>query len=140
MEKTQMLKEWIQSFRELFSDAEEGDGDPKELPAEAAPLPAPVQVPRRMVRPAPEPNRRIVIFVPASCSDEKEIADCLKQGSAVIVDYTAMDASSAKRIFRFLSGFIFASGGECRQVSKDIFLYSTVPPMGHRVCYNQTVR
>lgn len=135
-----MLKEWIQSLRELFSDAEDAEDDPKELPTENKSLLAPVPVPRRTVRPAPESKRRIVIIVPVSFFDEKGIADCLKQGSAVIVDYSSLDADSAKRVFRFLSGFIFASGGECQQISKDIFLYSTVPPMGHRVCYNETVR
>lgn len=125
--RDEMLKEWIKKIKELFSDTEEEERDPKELPAESAHLPVPVQIPRRPARPMSELPRRIVIFVPAGSSAEKKIADCLKQGCAVIVNYTSLDAASAKHIFRFLSGFIFASGGECRQISKEIFLYSTIP-------------
>ena len=80
--------------------------------------------PRRLPLPEPVPAlEKIEIFRPGVFDDCQHIADALKQGSAVIVDYYYTLESTAKRIRIFMSGFVLASEGCEEKISTDICLY-----------------
>ena len=55
-------------------------------------------------------------------SDTQDIADELKNRRATLVNLQRIDKVSAKRIIDFLSGTVYAIGGDIQRVGTDIFL------------------
>lgn len=62
------------------------------------------------------------LFEPRVFSDTQDIADELKNRRATLVNLQQIDAVSAKRIIDFLSGTVYAIGGDIQRVGADIFL------------------
>ncbi|MGR3741964.1 cell division protein SepF [Companilactobacillus sp. DQM5] len=65
---------------------------------------------------------KIVISQPVAYSDTKDIATMLLSNKAVIVNFSKIDDSQAKRIVDFLTGTLFAIDGEIKNVGEKIFL------------------
>ncbi|MCH4058226.1 cell division protein SepF [Lapidilactobacillus gannanensis] len=66
--------------------------------------------------------RKIIIFEPRIYADAKDIATNLLNNQAVIVNFTQLDDSQARRIVDFLTGTVFALKGEIQRVGDQIFL------------------
>ncbi|WP_461218416.1 cell division protein SepF [Lapidilactobacillus salsurivasis] len=67
-------------------------------------------------------GRKIVIFEPRIYADAKEIATNLLENQAVIVNFSQLEESQARRIVDFLTGTVFAMKGEIQRVGEQIFL------------------
>lgn len=67
-------------------------------------------------------NSKVCLFEPRVFSDTQDIADELKNRRATLVNLQRIDKVSAKRIIDFLSGTVYAIGGDIQRVGADIFL------------------
>ncbi|RJR14308.1 cell division protein SepF [Candidatus Parcubacteria bacterium] len=67
-------------------------------------------------------SSKVVLFEPTSYSEAQDIADHLKGRRAIIVNLQRIDHDQAKRIVDFLSGTVYALGGDIQRVGQNIFL------------------
>lgn len=67
-------------------------------------------------------NSKMMLLEPRAYSESQQIADYLKQRSAVVVNLKRVTPDQAKRIVDFLSGTIYAIGGELQKLGGGIFL------------------
>ncbi|MDR3190440.1 MAG: cell division protein SepF [Lactobacillaceae bacterium] len=67
-------------------------------------------------------NSKIVLLEPRIYSDAKQISQEVLDGSAVVVNFDAMDPALAKRVVDFLLGTVYAVEGELQRVADNIFL------------------
>ena len=67
-------------------------------------------------------NSKMCLFEPRVFSDTQDIADELKNRRATLVNLQRIDKVSARRIIDFLSGTVYAIGGDIQRVGADIFL------------------
>ena len=65
---------------------------------------------------------KMMLLEPRAYSESQQIADYLKQRSAVVVNLKRVTPDQAKRIVDFLSGTIYAIGGELQKLGGGIFL------------------
>lgn len=72
--------------------------------------------------PAVKKNSTMILLEPRAYSESKQIADFLKQKSSVIVNLRRVTPDVAKRIVDFLSGAIYAIGGDLQKLGGGIFL------------------
>ena len=71
---------------------------------------------------ATQESKKMCLFEPRVFSDTQDIADELKNRRATLVNLQRIDKVSAKRIIDFLSGTVYAIGGDIQRVGTDIFL------------------
>lgn len=67
-------------------------------------------------------SSKLVLSEPRVYAEAQEVADHLKNHRAVIVNLQRIDYDQAKRIVDFLSGTVYAIGGDIQRVGADIFL------------------
>lgn len=67
-------------------------------------------------------SSKVVIVEPRVYAEAQEIADQLKNRRAVIVNLQRIERDQAKRIVDFLSGTVYAIGGDIQKIGTDIFL------------------
>ena len=65
---------------------------------------------------------KMVLIEPRAYSESQQIADYLKKRSAVVVNLKIVTPDVAKRIVDFLSGTIYALGGDLQKIGGGIFL------------------
>jgi len=65
---------------------------------------------------------KVVLYEPRAYAEAQEIADHLKSRRAVVVNLQRIEHDQAKRIVDFLSGTVYAIGGDIQQVGSKIFL------------------
>ncbi len=65
---------------------------------------------------------RMMLLEPRAYSESQQIADYLKNRSAVVVNLKRVTPDQAKRIVDFLYGTIYAIGGELQKLGGGIFL------------------
>lgn len=69
-----------------------------------------------------EPLNTMILLEPRAYSESQQIADYLKSNSSVIVNLKRVTPDQAKRIVDFLSGTIYAIGGDLQKLGGGIFL------------------
>ncbi|CAM3411337.1 cell division protein SepF [Cytobacillus oceanisediminis] len=67
-------------------------------------------------------SSKVVLVEPRVYAEAQDIADQLKNRRAVVVNLQRIDKDQAKRIVDFLSGTVYAIGGDIQKVGTDIFL------------------
>lgn len=67
-------------------------------------------------------SSKIALFEPKVYSDSRAIVSQVLGGEAVIVNFTQIDESQAKRILDFLGGAVYAVDGEIERIGQSIFL------------------
>lgn len=67
-------------------------------------------------------SSKVVLFEPRAYSEAQEIADHLKSRRAVVVNLQRIAHDQAKRIVDFLSGTVYAIGGDIQKIGSNIFL------------------
>ncbi|MFD0671999.1 cell division protein SepF [Cohnella sp. GCM10027633] len=67
-------------------------------------------------------NARVVLSEPRTYDEAQEIADQLKSRRSVVVNLQRVRRDQAIRIVDFLSGTVYALGGQISKVGSDIFL------------------
>ena len=64
----------------------------------------------------------VVIVDPTEFDDSQKIADILRQGQSVIINFEDTDVVLSKRISDFISGVVYALGGTMQMVGRSILL------------------
>ncbi|MED3552267.1 cell division protein SepF [Cytobacillus praedii] len=67
-------------------------------------------------------SSKMVLVEPRVYAEAQDIADHLKNRRAVVVNLQRIEKDQAKRIVDFLSGTVYAIGGDIQKVGTDIFL------------------
>lgn len=67
-------------------------------------------------------SAKVVLSEPRVYADAQDIADQLKNRRSVVVNLQSIDREQAKRIVDFLSGTVYALGGDIQRIGTDIFL------------------
>ena len=67
-------------------------------------------------------NSKMVLLEPRAYSESQQIVDFLKSRNAVVVNLKRVTSDQAKRIVDFLSGTIYAIGGDIQKIGGGIFL------------------
>ncbi len=105
------LKNWISSNEEdVFSNPNDGTNDeyynvkPEEALAEN------------------DGNSKMILLEPRAYSEAQQIVDYLKNRNSVVVNLKRVTSDQAKRIVDFLSGTIYAIGGDLQKIGGGIFL------------------
>ena len=65
---------------------------------------------------------KMMLLEPRAYSESQQIADYLKNRSAVVVNLKRVTPDQAKRIVDFLSGTVYAIGGDLQKIGGGIFL------------------
>jgi cell division inhibitor SepF len=107
----------------LFED--DGDGEVFEPPmamgggAQAAPRKRKASL---LSLHTPRGGEEIFIRKPGSRDDAPFCADCLRARCPVVVNLKGLDEGTAKRVFDFLAGVVYAIDGQMEAVGEGIFL------------------
>ena len=64
----------------------------------------------------------MVLLEPRAYSESQQIVDFLKSRNAVVVNLKRVTSDQAKRIVDYLSGTIYAIGGDIQKIGGGIFL------------------
>ena len=67
-------------------------------------------------------SSKMILFEPRAYSESQQIADYLKNNSAVVVNLKRVTPDQAKRIVDFLSGTLYAIEGDLQKLGGGIFL------------------
>lgn len=65
---------------------------------------------------------KMMLLEPRAYSESQQIADYLKNRCAVVVNLKRVTPDQAKRIVDFLSGTVYALGGDLQKIGMGIFL------------------
>ena len=65
---------------------------------------------------------KMILLEPRAYSESQQIADHLKKKNTVVVNMKRVTADQAKRIVDFLSGTVYAIGGDLQKIGAGIFL------------------
>jgi cell division inhibitor SepF len=67
-------------------------------------------------------SSKVILVEPRSYSESAEIADHLKNRRAVVVNLQRIDHEQGRQIVDFLSGIVYALGGDIQKIGLSIFL------------------
>ena len=67
-------------------------------------------------------GRKLILLEPRAYSESQQIADHLKNRHTVVVNLKRVTTDQAKRIIDFLTGTIYAIGGDLQKIGGGIFL------------------
>lgn len=67
-------------------------------------------------------NGKMILLEPRAFSESQQIADHLKKRNTVVVNMKRVTPEHAKRIIDFLSGTVYAIGGDLQKIGVGIFL------------------
>ena len=70
----------------------------------------------------PSGTGKMILLEPRAFSESQQIADHLKSRNTVVVNMKRVTAEQAKRIIDFLSGTVYAIGGDLQKIGGGIFL------------------
>ena len=71
---------------------------------------------------APISGGKMILLEPRAYSESQQIADYLKNKNTVVVNMKRVTPDQAKRIVDFLSGTVYALGGDLQKIGAGIFL------------------
>lgn len=67
-------------------------------------------------------SSKMMLLEPRAYSESQQIADYLKSGTAVVINFKRVTPEQAKRIIDFMNGTIYAIGGGIQKLGGGIFL------------------
>lgn len=70
----------------------------------------------------PSGTGKMILLEPRAYSESQQIADHLKKRNTVVVNMKRVTPDQAKRIVDFLSGTVYAIGGDLQKIGGGIFL------------------
>jgi len=70
----------------------------------------------------PGGSGKMILLEPRAFSESQQIADHLKKRNTVVVNMKRVTPEHAKRIIDFLSGTVYAIGGDLQKIGVGIFL------------------
>ena len=78
--------------------------------------------PEEAIKKGKEAGNKMVLVEPRAYSESQQIADHLKSRNAVVVNFKRVTSDQAKRILDFLSGTLYAIGGDLQKIGGGIYL------------------
>ena len=69
-----------------------------------------------------ENNNKMILVEPRAFSESQQIADYLKSGVIVVASLNRVTNDQAKRVVDFLSGTVYAIGGDLQKIGNGTFL------------------
>ncbi|MCY8103799.1 cell division protein SepF [Bacillus mojavensis] len=115
MDEEEYEYEYIETERDSHEEQEQ-----KDKPAYNAGKPAAKQ--NVVSLQSVQKSSKVVLSEPRVYAEAQEIADHLKNRRAVVVNLQRIQHDQAKRIVDFLSGTVYAIGGDIQRIGSDIFL------------------
>jgi len=67
-------------------------------------------------------SSKVILVEPRTYSESTDIADQLKNRRAVVVNLQRIDSEQGRQIVDFLSGAVYAIGGDIQKIGSSIFL------------------
>ncbi len=67
-------------------------------------------------------GNKMILLEPRAYSESQQIADYLRNRNTVVVNLKRVTPDQAKRIVDFLSGTVYAIGGDLQKIGGEIFL------------------
>ena len=74
------------------------------------------------IMPVSNASGKMILLEPRAFSESQQIADHLKGRNTVVVNMKRVTSEQAKRIIDFLSGTVYAIGGDLQKIGVGIFL------------------
>ena len=71
---------------------------------------------------AKDNGNKMILVEPGAYSESQQIADHLKRRNSVVVNLKRVTADQARRIIDFLSGTLYAIGGDLQKLGNGIYL------------------
>lgn len=68
------------------------------------------------------PQAQVMLAAPKSFESAQEIADYMRDGQAILMNFEGTDYDIARRIVDFISGVAYAMGGNIKKVGQGVFL------------------
>lgn len=99
-----------------------GFGKKKEAASAEQPAPAEKMGSRTINLPIANKLINVVVIEPTSFDDSPKIADYLRKGQPVVVNFENTDSVLAMRMADFISGTIYAVGGSVKKLSRTILV------------------
>lgn len=81
-----------------------------------------IEVEEDVIESRGQAENTMILLEPRAYSESQQIADYLKNNSSVVVNLKRVTPDQAKRIVDFLSGTIYAIGGDLQKLGGGIFL------------------
>ena len=69
-------------------------------------------------------NLKLIVIEPKNFEECKTLVDNLKAKKPIIVNLEKLETDTAKKIFDFLSGAIYALGGDVHKITNNIFIFA----------------
>ncbi len=102
----------LDKFKNFFSNGEEEVENTEEEV---------VKSPKNIKNMVPDGNK-MILLEPRAYSESQQIADHLKRKNSVVVNLKRVTPDQGKRIVDFLSGTVYAIGGDLQKLGTGIFL------------------
>ncbi|VBB08732.1 Hypothetical protein LUCI_4010 [Lucifera butyrica] len=67
---------------------------------------------------------KVFVGTPGSFDDVKVLADYLRAGTSVVVNYEHVDEAIQQRIHDFLTGLCYVIGGLAERISENVLIYT----------------
>lgn len=96
---------------------DDGDGNEKEEPSRSK-----KEISSKETTQVQSQGGKMILLEPRAFSESQEIADHLIKKNTVVVNMKRVTPDQAKRIVDFLSGTVYALGGDLQKVGGGIFL------------------
>ncbi|WP_100404550.1 cell division protein SepF [Bacillus solitudinis] len=110
------LEDELQEMDEYVEDSAEGEEPTRRSRSQQ-------QSPQNVVSlQSIQKGAKVILLEPRTYDEAQEIADHLKNRKAVIINLQRISHDQAKRIVDFLSGTVYAIGGDIQKVGSNIFL------------------
>ncbi|MFC4076518.1 cell division protein SepF [Salinithrix halophila] len=100
------------------------DEEYREYPDPEADIPSPARGRRNVVSLHTQKNVRVVLVEPRTYDEAQDIADNLKNHRPTVVNLQRVPKDQAIRIVDFLSGTVYALGGNIHKLGSHIFMCS----------------
>ena len=94
-----------------------------------------ISMPENRTSASGDTQMKMIIFRPTSYDETQSVIDSLKARKPIIVNLDEIDVAVAQRILDFISGAVYALGGDIKKAARNIFV---VAPSNVQVTSNMT--
>lgn len=119
------IKSKIKTFFFLDDEYDDNEEEFEEMPEPMVkqPLHRPqAKAPNVVSLQSVQKSSKVILIEPRVYAEAQEVADHLKNRRAVVVNLQRIEHDQAKRIVDFLSGTVYAIGGDIQRIGTSIFL------------------
>ena len=130
------LKNKLQNWFYLDEEYEEAKTEPQRKQEEKRPIEPPKRTKSRATQPVKKEQQpakvvslqsvqqasKVILIEPRVYAEAQDISEHLKNKKAVVVNLQRIERDQGVRIIDFLSGTVYALGGDIQRIGTDIFL------------------